>query len=233
MATNPILDREQGPGFRRKRTQVVGLYTDPPPGAVVVCADELGPVTPRTFPPGPAWSAGGHRIKAPLEYFRGPDKTWVYGALRVADGTAVTMTAASRNSVCYQRFLQRLEDANPGEGDIWVIADNLSSHDSLATRTWLAEHPRIRHAFIPVGACWLNLQEAWCGSSVITRWPECPSLMAGTSTTPPASLPPSSTSGPDPGSGDGHHQLPGAYAVSSPTAFEERSTRRATAIRPR
>jgi hypothetical protein len=21
--------------------------------------------------------------------------------------------------------------------------------------------PRIRHAFIPVGACWLNLQEAW------------------------------------------------------------------------
>ncbi|MFD8561721.1 hypothetical protein ACFV1N_30930 [Streptosporangium canum] len=22
-------------------------------------------------------------------------------------------------------------------------------------------HPRIQHAFIPVGACWLNLQEAW------------------------------------------------------------------------
>jgi hypothetical protein len=42
-----------------------------------------------------------------------------------------------------------------------VIADKLSSHDSLATRIWLAEHPRIRHAFIPVGACWLNLAEAW------------------------------------------------------------------------
>ncbi|MFC7642736.1 transposase [Streptosporangium lutulentum] len=161
MAPHPILDHEQGPGLRRKRTQVVGLYTDPPPGAVVVCADELGPVTPRTFPPAPAWSPDGHRIKASLEYFRGPDKTWVYGALRVADGTAVTMTASSRNSFFYQRFLQQVEEANPGENDIWVIADNLSSHDSLATRTWLADHPRIRHAFIPVGACWLNLQEAW------------------------------------------------------------------------
>ncbi|MEV8630700.1 hypothetical protein AB0395_03505 [Streptosporangium sp. NPDC051023] len=52
----------------------------------------------------PAWSADGHRIKAPLEYFRGPDKTWGYGALRVADGTAVTMTASSHNSASYQRF---------------------------------------------------------------------------------------------------------------------------------
>jgi hypothetical protein len=31
-------------------------------------------------------------------------------------------------------------------------------HDRLA---WLERHPRIRHAFIPKGACWLNLQEGW------------------------------------------------------------------------
>jgi hypothetical protein len=37
--------------------------------------------------------------------------------------------------------------------------DNLSSHNSKATRAWLEHHPRIRHAFIPKGACWLNLQE--------------------------------------------------------------------------
>jgi hypothetical protein len=40
-----------------------------------------------------------------------------------------------------------------------VVTDNLSSHNSLSTRTWLEDHPRIRHVFIPVGACWLNLQE--------------------------------------------------------------------------
>jgi hypothetical protein len=54
----------------------------------VICADELGPVIPRTFPPAPGWSPGGHRIKAPLEYSRGPEKTWVYGGLRVTDGRA-------------------------------------------------------------------------------------------------------------------------------------------------
>ena len=79
----------------------------------MVCADELGPVIPRTFPPAPGWSPDGHRIKAPLEYSRGPEKTWVYGGLRVADGQAVTMCASSRNSAFYQDFLQLEEQANP------------------------------------------------------------------------------------------------------------------------
>jgi transposase len=126
----------------------------------VICADELGPVIPRTFPAAPGWSPGGHRIKAPLEYSRGPEKTWVYGGLRVADGQAVTLCAPSRNSAFYQDFLQLEEQANP-EGTIWVITDNLSSHDSKSTRAWLEDHPRIRHAFIPKRACWLNMQEGW------------------------------------------------------------------------
>jgi hypothetical protein len=39
-------------------------------------------------------------------------------------------------------------------GDIYIITDNLSSHYSLETRTWLEEHPRMHHVFIPTGACW-------------------------------------------------------------------------------
>jgi transposase len=138
----------------------VELYTAPPPGSTVICADELGPVIPRTFPPAPGWSGDGHRIKAPLEYARGPDKTWVYGGLRVADGQQITCTASSRNSLNYQRFLQLVEDANPDK-EIVIVTDNLSSHDSKSTREWLSGHPRISHAFIPKGACWLNLQEGW------------------------------------------------------------------------
>jgi transposase len=126
----------------------------------VVCADELGPVIPRTFPPSPGWSTDGHRIKAPLEYGRSAEKVWVYGGLRVGDGQAVTLTAASRNSTGYQQFLRLVERVNP-TGEIAVITDNLSSHSSFSTRAWLAQHPRIRQVFIPVGACWLNLQEAW------------------------------------------------------------------------
>jgi transposase len=79
-------------------TQVVSHYTDPPEGSTTVCTDELGPLIPRSFAPAPGWSADGHRIKAPLDYSRGEEKVWVYGALRVRDGKVITRCAGSRNS---------------------------------------------------------------------------------------------------------------------------------------
>ena len=60
--------------------------------------------------------------------------------MRPADGQELTMTAVSRNSANYQRFLQTVEEANPG-GEIVVVTDNLSSHHSVATRAWLEDHP--------------------------------------------------------------------------------------------
>lgn len=53
-----------------------------------------------------------------------------------------------------------VEQANP-TGDIYVITDNIASRNSKSTREWLQYHPRIKHAFIPVSACWLHLHEAW------------------------------------------------------------------------
>jgi hypothetical protein len=139
---------------------VISLYTQPPPKSTVICVDELGPVTPRTFPPAPGWSPDGHRIKALLEYGRGPDKAWVYGALTPRDGIALTMPARSRNSDNYCQFLAQVEQAHP-DGTLFIISDNLSSHISVKTQSWLADHPRIQHVFIPKGAAWLNLQEGW------------------------------------------------------------------------
>ncbi|MFD5430203.1 transposase [Streptomyces sp. NPDC127084] len=115
---------------------------------------------PTHLPAAPGWPPDGHRIKSEIDHGRGPEKTWVYGGLRVADGQEITMTASSRNSAFYQQFLQELEDANPAD-DIYVITDNLSSHNRVSIRAWLDEHPRIRHVFIPVGACWFNLPEGW------------------------------------------------------------------------
>jgi transposase len=152
--------RECGPGVRPKRSRIIELYTDPPPGSTVVCVDELGPVTPRSFPPAPGWSPDGHRIKAPLEYSRGPDKAWVFGALRVKDGKSLTFTSRSRNSKGYIKLLEKIERAIP-RGLIYLIADNLSTHKSALVREWLTEHPRIEHAFIPKGAAWLNMIEVW------------------------------------------------------------------------
>jgi hypothetical protein len=105
-------------------------------------------VIPRSFPPAPGWSADGHRIKAPLDYSRGPEKTWVYGALRVRDGKELTQCAASRNSTNYMSLLAAIE-ADNATGDIFIITDNLSSHTSAQTRAWLVEHPRLHQVFIP------------------------------------------------------------------------------------
>jgi transposase len=140
--------------------KIVELYTNPLPEATAVCVDELGPVSPRTFPPAPGWSLDGHRIKAPLEYSRGPEKVWVFGALRVKDGNSLTFTSRSRNSKSYLKLLKKIERAIP-QGLIYLIADNLRIHDSALVRKWLEGHPRIKHAFIPKGAAWLNLIEGW------------------------------------------------------------------------
>src|SRR5512133_2453618 len=150
-------------------------------------------------------------------------RTWVYGGLRVADGQAVTLTAPSRNSANYQRFLALVERTIP-DGEIAVVTDNLSSHTSVATREWLAQHPRIRQAFIPKGACWLNLQEGWW--RLFRRQALAGQCFAdsGEIALAPGPRPGSSTSAPGRGCGDDHHHHRATGAASSPTAFKEPST---------
>jgi hypothetical protein len=73
--------RGRRPRIRPKRTTVITLYTDPPPDSTTICLDELGPVSPCTYPPAPGWSPDGHRIKAPLEYRRGQTLDLIGGSL--------------------------------------------------------------------------------------------------------------------------------------------------------
>lgn len=98
--------------------------------------------------------------KRPWSTCGGGSCTWIYGALRVRDGKELTRCAPARNSRHYIALLADIEAANP-KGDLYLITDNLSSHNSLETRTWLEAHPRLHHVFIPTGACWLNFQEGW------------------------------------------------------------------------
>jgi hypothetical protein len=121
------------------RAQVIACSTGPRPGMTVVWADELGPVIPRSFPPAPGWSADGHRVKAPLEDGRGPATTGGAGALRVRDGRPSPDRSLAQ-LVGSQDLLGAVETANP-VGTIMVVTDNLSSHTSVSTRTWLTDHP--------------------------------------------------------------------------------------------
>jgi transposase len=126
LAAHAVVGHQQGSRLRPKRARIVALYTDPPESATVLGVDELGPVTPRNFPPAPGWSSTGHRIKVPLDYERGPDKTWVYGALCVRNGQTLTQTASARNTAGYLSLLQTLDQAYP-HGDLHLVADNCQS----------------------------------------------------------------------------------------------------------
>jgi hypothetical protein len=117
-------------------------------------------VTPRAFPPAPAWSPSGHRSKAALAYSRGTDKVWVSGAVRVREGQELTFTAPSRTTVGDLTLLTASAHAHP-HGDLPLIADKLSRHTRGPLQDWLAAHPRGHPVPIPTGACWLNLQEGW------------------------------------------------------------------------
>jgi hypothetical protein len=86
-----------------------------------------------------------------MQYSRGEDKVWIYGALPVRDGRELRRCAAARNSKNDIELLKDIEADNPN-GDIFMIPDTLSSHNSLETRTWLAEHARLQHVFIAKGA---------------------------------------------------------------------------------
>ena len=158
------------PGLRPKRARVIALYTTPPEATTVICADELGPVIPGSFPPAPGWTPDGHRVKALLDYGRGPEKTWVYGALRVGDGQEVTMTAPSRNSIGYQQLLAAVEMANPA-GTIMVITDNHVQPPQRLDPCLAGRPPRIQPALIPKGPAGSTSRKAGGGWFAARPWP--------------------------------------------------------------
>lgn len=62
-------------------------------------------------------------------------------------------------------FLQKL--ARRYRSELHVILDNASGHKTPDVQAWLTAHPQVHFHFIPTGASWLNMIEAWF--SVLTR----------------------------------------------------------------
>jgi hypothetical protein len=150
-----------------------------------------------------------------MDYERGSEKTRVYGALRVCDGKVLTRCAASRNSKGYIASLSDIEADNP-TGDTFIITDNLSSHCSLETRTWLEEHPRIHHAFIPTGHAGSISRKAGGASSGVMLWQDRVLPILRRLSKPRASRLLNSISGPNPGCGDAHPRRLASVVASFP-----------------
>lgn len=153
------------PEFAAKVADIVGLYLDPPGGAVVLCVDEktqvqaldrTQPVLPITF---------DVTEKRTHDYVR-HGTTNLFAALNVASGDVYGECRPIRNGASFLAFLKQAVGPHAGK-DVHVVLDNLSIHTTPEVVTWLEKNPQIHFHFTPVGSSWINQIETWFG--VITR----------------------------------------------------------------
>lgn len=146
------------PEFAEKRSSVIFAYVAPPPLTRVICIDEMGPVSAKTYP-GETWEPGPYRAKFEPDYGR-RGKIWVHGAFEPATGDGILLFSPSRDSASHIQLLEHVIECFPS--DRWLIVeDNLGIHTSRDVRIALLAWPEIQIQFIPKYACWLNLIEPW------------------------------------------------------------------------
>jgi transposase len=153
------------PAFAAKVADIVGLYLDPPGGAVVLCLDEktqiqaldrTQPLLPITF------DAAEKRTH---DYKRN-GVTNLFAALNVGTGEVFGECRDSRDGANFLAFLKKAV-APHADKDIHIVLDNLSTHNTPEVQDWLEKNPHVHFHFTPVGSSWINQIETWFG--IITR----------------------------------------------------------------
>lgn len=153
------------PAFAAKVADIVGLYLDPPGGAVVLSVDEKTQVQAldRTQPLLPiTFDAAEKRTH---DYVR-HGTTNLFAALNVGTGEVVGECKPTRDGTNFLAFLKKATAPHSGK-DIHVVLDNLSTHTTPDVQQWLDANPHVTFHFTPVGSSWINQIETWFG--IITR----------------------------------------------------------------
>jgi transposase len=144
----------------------VTLYTAAPPASIVICLDEMGPESAKSFR-GQRVVRGaadaGQRSRARQEIDDGRrGRGGVFGAFVPATGAALTVPYRRRTTATFVDFLHQVEDwLDPAAERIYAILDNLSAHRAVDVLLWALAHPRWEFVFQPKYAAYLNLIEPW------------------------------------------------------------------------
>jgi len=157
----------QDPEFAVKAERICEIYTNPPPGATVLCVDEM-PVQAlgRRHPS----TVGPHAVvRKEYEYIR-RGTCCALAAFNVGTGKAFFEMVPHRTADVTVAFLDKVAAAYP-TGDIYIVWDNLSTHKEGPTKRWTAFNARHGHrfhfVFTPIHASWLNQVE--CFFSIVNR----------------------------------------------------------------
>jgi transposase len=153
------------PELEAKIRDVVGLYLEPPKGAVVVCVDEKSQIQAldRTQPILPMRP---RQVERQTYDYKRNGTTTLFAALEIATGKVVDACKPRHRHQEFLAFLKQVAAAYP-RVPLHVVCDNYGTHKHRKVKAWLARNPRIHVHFTPTGCSWLNLAE--CFFSILTR----------------------------------------------------------------
>lgn len=148
------------PDFEDKRQAIVDSYLDPPPGTIVLCFDQKGPVQ-FIRQGGRHYRPKGKPAHVPETYKR-YGTGYLLAALNPHSGEVWGRCFQKYNSGTVIWFLGWLLRQLPDDVHIIIIWDNASPHSKIVKR-WLQKHfaERVTWLHTPTKAAWLNLMEAW------------------------------------------------------------------------
>ena len=152
------------PQLVEKVIDVVGLYLDPPKGALVLCVNERRRSR-RWIAAADAADEAGQSAADDARLKRN-GTTSLYAALEIATGE---VTGACYPQHTHQQFLASLNQlvrAFPRR-PLHVVLDNSSTHSTPEVKRWLERHKRVHFHFTPTSASWMNMVEIWF--SILTK----------------------------------------------------------------
>ncbi len=148
------------PKFEQKLIDVVGLYLNPPEGAVVLCMDEKSSVQAldRTQPSLPMVKG---RAGTMTHDYKRHGTTTLFAELNVLTGVVVGQCLPRHRHEEFLKFLKTIDKQTPEGLQIHLILDNYATHKHANVQRWLDRNPRFHLHFTPTSSSWLNLVERW------------------------------------------------------------------------
>jgi transposase len=148
------------PQLVEKVRDIVGLYLNPPEGAIVLCTDEKSQIQAldRTQPILPM-RPGLPELRT--HDYRRHGTTSLFAALDVATGKVIGATHRRHRSAEFRSFLDRIDREVPAELDVHLVLDNYATHKTQLIHRWLLQHPRFHLHFTPTYSSWINQVERW------------------------------------------------------------------------
>ncbi len=148
--------------FEEKFVDVVGLYLNPPEGAIVLSMDEKSQIQALDRTQASLPIKQGRAGTMTHDYKRNGTTT-LFAALDVLTGSVIGECLPRHRHIEFLKFLRIIDREVPNGLQIHLILDNYATHKHPNVKKWLAKHPRFHLHFTPTSSSWCNLVERFFG----------------------------------------------------------------------